>query len=282
MKVLHTAISPALHSYISVLEKKEKKFSSPLHSHPELELVYIKSGEGKRILGNMIHQFSPGDIVLIGSELPHRWVCDPPGQQPCSIVAYFNKAVFSESFYTQKESVELADLFAKATRGINITGATREIIRVKMERLTKKTGFKKIIGLMEILHIISTSKEIDYITIDHNTLPPVKANIDRLTDVYHYIATNFQKDISLDEIASIASLTPPAFCNLFKKRTGKSFVEYINEIRISAACNDLQHTDLNISAIYPRCGFKTISNFNKSFKKITGTSPKEYRKNIQL
>jgi AraC-like DNA-binding protein len=282
MNVLHTSISPALHSYISVLEKKEEKFSSPLHCHPELELVYIKSGAGRRILGNTINQFAPGDIVLVGSELPHRWICDAPSQLPCSIVAYFNKAVFSESFYTQKESIELADLFAKASRGINITGATREIIRVKMERLTKKTGFKKIIGLMDILHIISTSKEIDYITIENLTLPQGKANIDRLTDVYHHIATNFQKDISLDEIASIASLTPPAFCNLFKKRTGKSFVEYITGIRISAACKDLQRTDLNISAIYLRCGFKTISNFNKSFKKITGISPKEYRKSIQL
>lgn len=282
MKVLQTAISPALHSYITVMEKKEKKFSAPLHCHPELELVYIKSGSGKRILGNTITPFHAGDIVLIGSGLPHRWICDDHDQTPCSIVAYFNKAVFSEVFYTLNESKELTELIAKANRGVNVAGTTRQTVSTKLEKLTRKKGFKKIIGLMEILHIISTSKEINHICFDDSKLLPVDTNADRLADVYQHMAVNFQKDISLDEIASMAALTPPAFCNFFKKRTGKSFIEYLTEIRISAACKDLLHTDLNISSIYSRCGFKTISNFNKSFKKITGISPKEYRRTVRM
>ena len=282
MKVLHTHITHALHSCIAVMKHNEKRFSSPLHAHPELELVFIKSGSGKRVIGDTINRFNPGDIVLVGSALPHRWISDNNDLPPSSIVAYFNKDAFSEGFYALKESQELANLLVKASRGLNITGFTRQVVGAKMERLAKKNGFKKIIGLMEILHIISTSKEIDYITHDNNTSRSTDTRTDRLAEVYHYIAENFQKDISLHEIASIASLTEPAFCRLFKNRTSKSFVEYVNEIRISAACKDLQDTDLNISAIYSHCGFKTISNFNKSFKKITGFSPKEYRQNIQL
>ena len=279
---MHTDITHALRSYIIIRKNKENRFSAPLHSHSELELVYIKSGSGKKIIGDTINRFNTGDIVLVGSALPHKWICDNNDESPSSIVAYFNKDVFSEGFYALKESQQLANLFAKAGRGLSITGTARQIVGAKMERLMRRSGFKKIIGLMEILHILSTSKEVDYITHENNTPRSADTRTDRLAEVYHYIAANFQKDISLDEIASIASLTPPAFCNLFKKRTGKSFVEYINEIRISAACKDLRRTDLNISAVYARCGFKTVSNFNKSFKKITGFSPKEYRQNIQL
>jgi AraC-like DNA-binding protein len=181
-----------------------------------------------------------------------------------------------------KESQKLANLFVKAGRGLNITGTARQIIGAKMERLAKKSGLKKIIGLMEILHIISTSNEVDFIAHDNSTAQSNDTRTDRLAEVYQYLAENFKKDISLHEIASVASLTEPAFCRLFKKRTGKGFVEYVNEIRISAACKCLQDTDLNISAICFRSGFKTISNFNKSFKKITGFSPKEYRQNVQL
>ena len=282
MKVLHTHITHALHSCIAVMKHNGKRFTSPLHCHPELELVFFKSGSGKKVIGDTITLFNTGDIVLVGSALPHRWISDNNDLPPSSIVAYFNKDAFSEGFYALKESQELANLLVKASRGLNITGFTRQVVGAKMERLAKKNGFKKIIGLMEILHIISTSKEIDYITHDNNTSRSTDTRTDRLAEVYHYIAENFQKDISLHEIASIASLTEPAFCRLFKNRTSKSFVEYVNEIRISAACKDLQDTDLNISAIYSHCGFKTISNFNKSFKKITGFSPKEYRQNIQL
>lgn len=282
MKVLHTHITHTLHRCIAIMKKNEKRFSSPLHCHPELELIYIKSGSGKKVIGDTVNRFNTGDIVLVGSALPHRWISDNNDLPPSSIVAYFNKDVFSEGFYALKETRKLADLFVNAGRGLTISGATRKIVGAKMERLIKKTGFKKIISLLEILHVLAASTEIDYITPENITARSNDTRTDRLADVYHYIAENFQKDISLHDISSIANLTAPAFCRLFKKRTGKSFVEYVNEIRISAACRDLQDTDLNISAIYSRCGFKTISNFNKSFKKITGFSPKEYRQNIQL
>jgi quercetin dioxygenase-like cupin family protein len=98
MKVLHTDITHALHSYIAVMENKGKRFSSPLHCHPELELVYIKSGSGKKILGDTINQFNTGDIVLVGSELPHKWMCDNNDQPPSSIVPILIKMYFLKVF----------------------------------------------------------------------------------------------------------------------------------------------------------------------------------------
>ena len=282
MKVLKTDITTALNGHIIITIHKGRRFSTSLHSHPELELVYIKSGAGKRILGDTIDRFNKGDIVLMGSELPHRWVNDNSETSPCAIVVYFNREVFSEGFYALKESRKLAELFAKAKRGLNITGPVREIVAAKMEKLVKKSGLKKIIALLDILHIISTAKDVNYIAGESNTTAFKHASVDRLAEVYQYITANYQKDISLPEITAVANLTAPAFCRLFKQRTNKSFVDYLNEIRVTEACRYLHETDLNISSIYTLCGFKTISNFNKRFKQITGYSPKEYRQNMKM
>lgn len=282
MKVLKTDITQVLNSYVTVTSHRGQRFSNSMHSHPELELVYIKSGSGRRMIGGTISNFNEGDIVLMGSELPHRWICDSNDAGAHAIVAYFNKDVFSEGFYSLKESHRLAELFTKAKRGLSITGAAKEIVAGKMENLMKKSGFKKIIALMDIFHFISVSTDVEYVTYESNTTASNKIVEDRLAEVYQYIGSNYQKDISLPEITTIANLTVPAFCRLFKQRTNKSFVDYLNEIRITSACRYLQETDLNISAICTRCGFKNISNFNKRFKIITGFSPKEYRQNIKM
>ncbi len=196
---------------------------------------------------------------------------------PRSIVAYFNKAVFSDSFYALKESSKLNELLMKSARGIMITGYTREVIAGKMERMARKTGLKRIIALLDILHIISISNELEYISSEGWTEKPTHIMTDRLSEVYAYIDEHFRKDISLKEIAGIACLTPSSFCRVFKSRTSKHFVEYLNEVRVSRACKYLQETDLAVTEVAFQCGFKTISNFNKFFKKTTGHSPKDYR-----
>lgn len=279
MRILKTDITQALNSYITVTSHKGSRFSNSMHSHPELELVYIKSGSGKSVLGGTINKFDKGDLVLMGSELPHRWVSSSNETEPHAIVAYFNKEVFSEGFYTLDEGRKLAELISKAKRGLNIKGATQKMVAGKMERLLKKSGFKKTIAFLDILHSIAHSTDIEYITTEDNKAP-TKVVEDRLNEVFQHIGANYRKDISLPEITAIANLTASAFCRLFKQRTGKSFIDYLNEVRITAACRYLQDTDLNISVICTRCGFKNISNFNKRFKIITGFSPKEYRYNI--
>lgn len=283
MKALQTEITNALQSYIAVIERDEPYFKSPFHYHPELELVYVKNGYGKRIIGDKLDVFSAGDLVFIGSNLPHVWLNDEifykgfTDLTASSIVVYFNKEVFSKGFYELKESGKINDLFQRAGRGIRIVGKSREQVAEKMESLTRKKGFDRIIGLMEILHIVSTSREIEYITNEGYSGTQLQSKADRLSEVYNYIATNFNKDISLEEISRIASLTPQGFCRLFKQRTNRHFVEYLNEVRVSNACKYLLETSWNISEIAFHCGYKTMSNFNKIFKRTTGLSPKDYR-----
>ncbi|MBS1915140.1 MAG: AraC family transcriptional regulator [Bacteroidetes bacterium] len=289
MKALRTEITDALHSYIAVIERNEPYFKSPFHFHPELELVYVKEGYGTRIIGDRLDSFADGDMVFLGSNLPHVWLNDEifykgfTHLKASSIVIYFNKEVFSKGFYELKESSKITDLFMRAERGIRIIGKSKQLIAKKMEAITRKKDFEKIIELLEILHIISTSKEIEYIAHEgYSGGSLLQSKPDRLSEVYHYVAANYNKDISLNEISKIANLTPQAFCRLFKQRNNRHFVEYLNEVRISNTCKYLLETNLNISEIAFHCGYKTLSNFNKFFKKTTGLSPKQYREKARV
>ncbi|NNV55680.1 AraC family transcriptional regulator [Limnovirga soli] len=287
MKALKTEITHLVQSYVAVIERDEPHFKAPFHYHPELELVYVKEGNGKRIIGDKIDSFEEGDMVFVGANLPHVWLNDElyykgfPHLNAKAIVLYFNKEVFSNNFYALNESTKINDLFNRAGRGLKINGKTREKIADKLEKLTKKKDLDRLIGLMEVMNIMAVSKDIECITSETYSCTSLHSKNDRLADVYKYITTHYNKNISLDEIAKIANLTPNAFCRLFKQRTNKHFVEYLNEVRISQACKFLLEMNFNISEIAFQCGYKTLSNFNKIFKKTTGLSPKEYRKKTE-
>ena len=283
MKILQTEISPGINSYLSLIERDGAFFTAPFHYHPELELVYIVESFGKRIIGDKIEPFDKGDMVFIGSNLPHIWISDEifykndPSLKSKAVVLYFNKNIFSDGFYQMKESARINELFTKAEKGICINGKTKEIIEKKLKLLLQNEGFEKILGLFEILHIISQSDDISFVVSDGYTVQLNHTKIDRLAEVYKYVQQHFKDDISLATIAGISNLTPPSFCRLFKKRTGKNFVEYLNEMRVAEACKYLLDTDWSISEIAYNSGFKTVSNFNKLFKSVTGTSPKIYK-----
>ncbi len=282
MKIFKTEISPGLNSYLSLIARDDAFFKAPFHFHPELELVYIMESYGKRIIGDCIEPFAEGDMVFIGSNLPHVWLNDEifyKGSQlrAKAIVLYFNKNIFTPAFYDMKETLKINEFFQKAEKGMRITGKTKDIVAQKLKRLLKKKDFEKIIGSFEILDILSYSKDISFITSDGYNPQLKHSETDRLSDVYKYVQSHFMDNISLATIAGIASLTQQSFCRLFKKRTGKHFVEYLNEVRISSACKYLLNTDWSISEIAYNSGYKTVSNFNKLFKNITGMSPKAYR-----
>lgn len=287
MKILQTEISPGINSYFSLIERDDAFFKAPFHFHPEMELIYVTESYGKRIIGDNIEPFAEGDMVFIGSNLPHVWMNDEIFYKEHihlkarAIVLYFNKNIFSKGFYDMKEAIKINEFFQNAEKGIRINGKTKEVVEKKLKTLLQKEDFEKIIGLFEIMHILSQSKDISFITSDGYNAQLKYSETDRLSNVYKYIQHNFKDSISLDTIANISNLTPQSFCRLFKKRTGKNFVEYLNEVRIAAACKYLLDTDWSISEIAYHCGYKTVSNFNKLFKDITGNSPKIYRANAK-
>ncbi|MEN2414893.1 AraC family transcriptional regulator [Flavobacterium mesophilum] len=285
MKIVKTTIASYTNTSLSVFSREESFFQSPFHSHPEFELVYILESHGKRIIGNSVESFQPGDMVFLGDDIPHVWLNDEifykgiNSLKAKAIVIYFSRDLFGNSFYELPEAQEVKKFFAQAIKGVSITGETNTLIAKKMNKLLKKKGFEVVMGLMEILSLLSRSKDLRYIN-DNSYVPVTEDNkSDRLAEVFKYVKSNYKEEISLDEISKIANLTPTSFCRMFKAKTKKPFVEYLNEIRVSNACKYLIETDLGISEIAYECGYKTASNFNKLFKKLIGTTPKEYRKN---
>lgn len=287
MKVEKTKITSYLNSSISVLSREEPFFQAPFHSHPELELVYIKESYGKRIVGNSVAPFESGDMVFLGSDIPHVWLNDEIYYQNINklkakaIVVYFNKDLFGPAFYELKEAQKINTLFNRGIRGLSINGKTNKLIAKKLEKLVLKKDFEVIIGLFEILSILSESTDLSFINNEAYTPINEQTKNDRLSDVFEYVNKNYKEDISLVEIAQIANLTPTSFCRMFKLKAKKSFVEHLNEIRVANACKFLIETDMGMSEIAYQCGYKTASNFNRLFKKLTGTTPKEYRKRAE-
>lgn len=285
MRIEKTEITPRLHSYVAALNREERFFQSPFHYHPELELVYIKESYGKRIIGNSVEHFEPGDMIFLGTNLPHVWLNDEvyyserSDLKATAIVIYFNTDIFGPAFFELRETKRIASLFSQAARGLRITGKTNTLIAQKLEELLKKKDFEVIVGLFEILSILSESKDLCFINNEMYSLPDFKSENDRLTDVFKYIKENFKEDITLTKISKIANLAPPSFCRLFKLKTKKNFIEYLHKVRVSSACKFLMETDMSISQIAYECGYKTVSNFNKLFKRITGFTPKEYKNN---
>lgn len=288
MKLEQTKITSYTNSTVSVLNREESFFQSPFHSHPELELVYVKESFGKRIIGNSVMPFEPGDMVFLGSDLPHVWLNDEMYYQGIStlkanaIVVYFSKDIFGPAFYELKETQKINELFFQAGKGISIIGKTNKQIAKKLEKLLLKKDFEVIIGLFEILSMLSESQDRVYINNEAYSTAHKDSKKDRLSEVFQYVNENYKKDIVLIEIAAIANMTPTSFCRMFKLKTKKSFVEYLNEIRVSKACKFLLETDLSMSEIAYECGYKTASNFNKLFKKFMGMTPSEFKKSAAV
>lgn len=282
MRVIQTHITSSLQIPFAVIRKKGPGFSSCLHAHPELELVHVRSGNGRRIVGHLIAPFQEGDMVLLGSMLPHRWIYEPTGNhQPASTVLYFNTDTLAGSFYEMNECRPLQDLLQRATQGLCIKGKTRQLVASRLEKLSRLKGLPSFTGILDLLQLLATSTELESLAAGTQEASTFATVTDRLSEVYEYIAAHYHEELTLSRVAAVAHLSETAFCRLFRQRTQNHFTAYLNEIRLQHACHRLQSTDEPISLIAEACGFKTVSNFNKCFKKGRKSSPSAYRHSFQ-
>lgn len=283
MKVVRTEIAASLNSYLTVIERNESYFKTPLHAHPELELVYVEEGFGKRVIGNKIDHFEAGDMVFVGSNVPHVWLNDEVFYKGFrhlrakSIVMYFNLQVFSQMFYNMQEVRHINLFFQQAQRGIAIYSKTRDLLVQKLKTVIRKTDFERIIGLLEIINILSSSSDIDFICDRPYSLEDKLPGMNRVADIHRYINEHYGDEITLAAISKVFNITPQSFCRFFKKNTGKHFMAYLHEVRVSRACRYLEDTDWPVSQIAYTTGFKTLSHFNKLFKEVMRMPPGAYR-----
>lgn len=288
MKLLQTEITPFINKSLHIEFRDQAYLYSPLHgrpcyhSHPELELVFIIEGYGKRIIGNNVSFYEPGDMVFIGSNVPHLWLSDPIFYEKDSnlhskvIIMYINPKIFEPMLAFVKEFDGVKDMFQQASKGINIFGKAKDAISEKLMALTSKTGFEKVIGLLEIMHLISVSKDRNFIDNNELITPSVQYS-DRLIDVFKFVNDNLHKALSLKEVAEVACMAVPSFCRFFKGRTNMKFSQYLVDARMTHACKLLMELDKPISEIAYMCGYNSGSHFCKVFKDHTNQSPFQYK-----
>ena len=281
MSLIFEKISFTPQSSLVVRWNQYQNLTYPLHFHDEYELIYIYKSYGTRYIGDSVDKFQEGDLFLVGNKLPHCWQNDEifyknlPTHQAKAVIIQFGKDFFSEVFQYPEFS-PIQAMLKNSRRGIAFGKSAAAQNKSAILKLIESTGFERIMEFIQLLNRLANVK-------DYRLLASIGFNkgedesLYRITDTLKFISDNYDRQLKLDEISAQFSMSPSAFCNYFKRKTGKTLVNYINEFRVAQSCKLLTSTDKNISEIAFECGFNNISNFNRTFKSIIGKSPRDYK-----
>ncbi len=288
MKVIEQRLPQEFDKSFIVFKETGKFFPCPWHYHPEYELVLVNKSTGRRMVGDHIGYFGEGDLVFMGSRLPHVWVNDAQyiqsdDENPAdAIVIQFVEDFLGERFLNIPELEGFRKFLNVSERGIVIEGKARNKIIPIMKSMIGMTGIQRLSALISIFEILSNIS-------DYNLLasPKFVQNFQyespgRFKKITEYILQNFNKDITLPEAASVANMGLTAFCNFFKNQFRMTFVEYLNAVRIGHACKLIAEDKHNIVEVAYECGFNNLANFNRQFKKLKNITPSDYRKLLNM
>ena len=265
--------------------RKLTHFPFNWHYHPELELTLIVKGRGLRFVGDSIQDYSEGDLCLLGSNTPHTWQSNPgPGQSVHSVVILFTSGFLGAEFFGKPEARGIQDLFERARRGLSLHGRTRQTIATQMMKMrtVPRGSFQHVLDLLSMLATISAAPKRDCAPLAHCDVEPVmnKDAHQRLRSVLNFINNHPGEIPAQGDVARQIRLSPAAFSRFFKRSVGKTYVSYLNELRIGRACRALIETDQNITEIAYGAGFNNLSNFNRRFRAMKRMTPRSYREKV--
>lgn len=251
------------------------------HYHPEIELVYVNGGAGKRQIGSNLSYYTNGTLILIGSNLPHCGFTDILTGNRNETVVQMKMDFLGNDFFNIPEMKKIQNLFEIAKAGVVFYGATKAALGRKMEALEGQNNFERLLSILDVLNGLSTTEEFRILNAKGFSMAADVKDNDRINIVFNYVKTNFKEEITLEEIADLVSMTIPSFCRYFKKITNKTFTQFVNEYRLVHASKLLAEQPLSITEVCFECGFNNFSHFNKSFKAFTGENPSGYRKQLK-
>ena len=258
-------------------------FDPNWHFHSEYQLFSVLKGTGTRFIGDHVHAFKPGDLVLTGPNLPHLWRSDLEyfeGNKELwteGIVIYFPEDFFGNLFLQKMEMYQIRQLLTKAARGILFRGRAAEKVKKMMVQLLSKKDFDSILQLLNILQLLAKTDEYNLLANPGYSNSLKESDTERMNRVHAYVMKNFREKITLDEVAALANMTPSSFSRYFKVHANKTFSEFLTGIRIGYSCKLLIEKKLNITQACYDSGFNTLSNFNRQFKVFTQYTPMAYR-----
>lgn len=284
MKVLQFTI-PVPHDKSVMVSKVSQPYHYPyLHRHNEIQLTWIQQGEGTLIAGNNMHDYSAGDMFLIGANLPHVFKSNPEyfvsnsNKKVEAISVFFNIDGSLASLFNLPELKSSLTFLQQHQKGFQIPNSVVDQIGDIVLALQAASGADQLIQFFQMLQVLTGIKTKLAPLSTYGNLPGITESEGiRIGNIYNYIMQHYSEPITLEDVAKVAFMTPESFCRYFKKHTGHTFVSFLNDVRINEACKKLiSHKFESINTVAYKCGFKSITNFNRVFKTVIGNSPRGY------
>jgi AraC-like DNA-binding protein len=263
----------------SLFSRSKKEFDFPLHFHEEFELNFIQNAAGaKRVVGDHVEEIGNIELVLVGPNLQHGWFTNKCKDKIINeITIQFHRDLFDEKFLNRNQMSFIRTLFQRSSRGVLFSQETSLSIMPRLIQLPQKHGFDSVLELMSILHDLSTSRNFRTLSdVSFNT-ETLSYNSRRIEKIMAFLNNNFNETITLGDAAKIAGMAEVSLSRFFKLRTGKTFIDTLNEVRLGHATRMLIDTTNSINEVAYKCGFNNMSNFNRIFKKKKDSTPKEFR-----
>jgi AraC-like DNA-binding protein len=253
------------------------------HYHNNFEISFITEGSGKRIVGDSIEEFQPGDLAFIGPNLPHVWITDKeiriPSKRTLEMVfLQFNLNVLSDQLLSLPEFINVKRALDLSKRGIQIIGDTLNQVSEVMLQLPYLKSFERMLHFFMLMDIIGKSKTNIQLASKKYLKIRFTTRNKRIAAIHEYLMNNYHEEVNLKELAELVHMAEGSLCRFFKKNLGITIFEYRNKIKTEFACKLLMDQELSILEVCLDSGFNNLSHFNKQFKKNTGLTPSEYRK----
>jgi len=282
MKLMHEQLNIIGYNTIKVKWDDFPHFTFPWHHHIEYEIVLILKSFGRRYVGDNIQNFAEGDLVLLGSNLPHYWKSAPefyennPKMKVNAVVVQFSPDIFGTNQLQLPEFTAIKTLLNNAEKGIKFHESENKLINKKLIQLLQLSGFDRYVSLLNILNEMTKSTHYELLASAHFEKDNLCYGDNRINKILTYINYNYTEKINITSLANLSGMNVTAMCRYFKSKTGKTIVQHINEMRIGYACKLMSEKQLQIAQIAIECGFNNISNFNKTFKLHTSKTPTAY------
>lgn len=262
-----------------ILNHPNAKFDYAVHCHPEYEINLVMRAKGTRVVGDNIEDFSDTDLVMTGPNVPHAWKSDDTENHVITI--QFASDLINYQMIGKRLFAPIRQLLVDSRQGLAFNGPEQKMISEKIIELTQMQGFQTATSFLTILNMMAASNRRILTSNMYDSASIVSSSKSRrITKVCEYIEKNLSQGVRLSDVAKLVNMSDSAFSHFFKKRTGISFITYVNNLRIAHACNLLANTTLSASEICYSCGFYNKSNFIRIFSKRKGMTPIEYRKYV--
>lgn len=282
MEILRESTPLTDNDCFMIFSRKKSCFDFPLHTHKEMELnLVINAAGASRVIGNHVGTIGDMELVLVSGDTPHAWFTDRcKSEEIHEITLQFSPDLLDDKFLNRNPMGALKQLFDEARRGVLFSRETTELLAPRIRELYEQGssgGMKPVLDMLMILNSLSLCQERRLLSDTTFIQKKMKSHSARLETVFAYMNQNFNRQISLSEVASVVSMSDVAFSRFIKKVTGQSFVDTLTEIRLEHVARMLIDTDMTIAEIAYCCGFNNMANFNRIFKRKKGMPPHKFR-----